>query len=68
MQTFLIAQTAVTSAKDLKTILIGEDTDLLVLNCYHVDLHGKDILLKSETKSIAKKKVLDMKKTKSVLG
>ena len=64
----LIAQTAVTSAKDLKTVLIGEDTDLLVLLCYHVDLHGKDIFLKSETKSIAKKKVWDMKKTKFVLG
>lgn len=40
----------------------------MVLLCYHVDLHGKDILFKSETKSITKKKILDMKKTKCVLG
>lgn len=52
----LIVQTAVASAKDMKTVLVGEDTDLLVLLCYHVDLHGKDILFKSETKSITKKK------------
>ena len=64
----LIAQTSVTSAKDLKTVLIGEDVDLLVLLCYHVYLHWKDILLKSETKSTAKKKVLEKKNTKFVLG
>lgn len=52
----LTVQTAVASAKDMTTVLVGEDTDLLILLCYHVELHGKDILFKSETKAITKKK------------
>ncbi|CAC5391482.1 unnamed protein product [Mytilus coruscus] len=33
----LIVQTAVESAKSTTTVLIGEDTDLLVLLCYHMN-------------------------------
>ena len=68
MQTFWLPKQLWHQRKIIKTVLIGEDTDLLVLLCYHFDLRGKDILFKSETISIAKKKAWDLKKTKFVLG
>ncbi|CAC5413385.1 unnamed protein product [Mytilus coruscus] len=65
----LIVQTAVESAKSTTTVLIGEDTDLLVLLCYHMNSRNHNIIFQSEMKQSTKKfKVWDLKKTKKVLG
>ncbi|KAK6172757.1 hypothetical protein SNE40_016353 [Patella caerulea] len=44
----LIAQTAVNSAAKKATTVIGEDTDLLVLLCFHADPHSHGLFLRSE--------------------
>ncbi|CAC5420536.1 unnamed protein product [Mytilus coruscus] len=64
-----IVQTAVESAKSTMTVLIGVDTDLLVLLCYHMNFCHHNIIFQSEMKQSTKKfKVWDLKKTKNVLG
>jgi hypothetical protein len=51
------------------TVLVGDDTDLLVLLCYHADVEAHDLFFKTEPKSRSqKKRVWDIKKTKSALG
>ena len=42
----LIVKTAVESAKAVNTVLIGDDTDLLILLCYYGDAIEKDLFLK----------------------
>ena len=65
----LIVQTAVNSARNNTTVLVGDDTDLLVLLCYHADLNSHDIFFKPEPKQNAKtRRVWDIKKTKTLLG
>ena len=66
----LIAQTAIDSALTRPTIVIGEDTDLLILLLYHVNLDCDDIFFTSEPKSRARgpTKFLDIKYSKSKLG
>jgi hypothetical protein len=66
----LIVQTAVASAARMPTVLIGEDTDLLVLLCYHASSEGFDIFFKCEPKQNAKKtpRVWNIKMTKAILG
>ena len=60
----LIVKTAVESAKVVNTVLIGDDTDLIILLCYHGDAIEKDLLLKPEIKANTKKhKVWNIKKT-----
>ena len=49
----LIVQKAVESARVVDTVLIGDDTNLLVLLCYHASLHSHNIFLKPETKKNA---------------
>ena len=39
----LIVKTAVESARSTDTILVGDDTDLLVLLIYHAEMNGKSI-------------------------
>ena len=34
----LIVETAINSARTMDTVLIGDDTDLLILLCYHADM------------------------------
>ena len=41
----LIVQKAVESASSMETVLVGDDTDLLVLLIHHVPLESKDISL-----------------------
>ena len=36
----LIAQTAIQSARSLSTVLVGDDTDLLVLLCFYICGNG----------------------------
>ena len=51
----LIVQTAVDSAANSATTVVGEDTDLLVLLCLHADVKSQPLFFKSEKKQTAKK-------------
>ena len=50
----LIVQKTVESARVVDTVLVGDDTNLLVLLCYHASLHSHNIFLKLEPKKNAK--------------
>ncbi|XP_053373150.1 uncharacterized protein LOC123533634 [Mercenaria mercenaria] len=65
----LIVQTAITSAINHDTFVIGEDTDLLVLLCYHVGKACKKVYFRSDSRQKKNKtKVWDIHKTQEVLG
>ena len=61
----LIVDTAVEQAETTTTFVIGEDTDLLILLCYHVKVDSMKIFLRSDTKQtkLKLKKVWDIQKT-----
>ena len=46
MLMFTIVKTAVDSASEQPTTLVGEDIDLLVLLCYHADMQTHDIVFR----------------------
>ena len=46
----LIVLTAVASVRHKETVLIGDDTDLLVLVLHHVEMDAHEVFLKSEPK------------------
>ena len=54
----MIVEMAVQSAKSITTVLVGDDTDLLVLLCHHADTSARDLFLipqpkqKSRTRKI----------------
>ena len=48
------------------TILVGEDTDLLVLLCHHASISGHDILFRSDKNK--KSKVWSIKMLKQDIG
>ena len=65
----LIVQKAVESSTLVDTVLVGDDTDLLVLLCYHSSLDYKDIFFRPELKKNTKKpKVWNIKLIKKQLG
>ena len=66
----LIVQTTVSAAAYGPTVLVGEDTDLLVLLCHHADLNSSDIFFKSDSKQTAskKKRIWSIKWIKQKLG
>ena len=65
----LIVQTAIQSAQSVATVLIGDDTDLLVLLCYHADVTANELFFKPEPKQRSNtRRIWNIKKTKSVLG
>ena len=64
----LIVLKAVESAKTMKTVLVGDDTDLLVLLLYHTKLHSFDIYFAPEPKMNSKCRTWDIKKVKAKLG
>lgn len=66
----LIVQTAVDSANNHDTVVIGEDTDLLVLLCYHSSTSSKKLFFRSDSRQSNTKcpKVWDLYKTKQLLG
>ena len=67
----LIVQKAVESAQTSATIVVGEDTDLLVLLCYHADKDAHNIFFKPKPKTNAKRKmkrIWNIKQTKERLG
>lgn len=66
----LIVQTAVESAKSKASVLVGDDTDLLILLLYHVDMNSHQVYFKPEPKSTSTKlaRVWDIKACKTKLG
>ena len=66
----LIVQTALTQSATNEVVVIGEDTDLLILLLYHAAPEKNNIYLKSEQKQTVMKKVKiwDILKAKSNLG
>ena len=50
----LIVQKVVQSATTSKTVLVGEDTDLIVLLCYHASLDSHDLFFHPEPKKCTK--------------
>ncbi len=65
----LIVQKAVESASLMDTALVGEDSDLLILLCYHASLDSHNIFFRPEPKKTAKKpRVWDIKDVKEQLG
>ena len=65
----LIVQTAIQSARSVPTVLVGDDTDLLVLLCYHAEMDAHDVFFKPEPKQMSKKRRFwDIKQTKSSRG
>ena len=66
----LIVKKAVESAASvMHTVLVGEDTDLLILLCYHANLQSCDILFKPEPKKSTKRpRVWSIKSVKKQLG
>jgi len=65
----LIVQKAVESARRVNTVLVGDDTDLLVLLCYHASVDSHIIYFKPESKKGTKNpRVWDITATKKQLG
>jgi len=46
----MIIDAAIKSAKSINTVLVGDDTDLLVLLCHHADVNSNDIFFRPEPK------------------
>lgn len=64
----LIAMTAVKSAEVVDTVLVGEDTDLLVLLCYHAKNLLRAIYFRPEPKLHSNScRVWDIQKTRNIL-
>ena len=65
----LIVQKAVQSATTSNSVLIGDDTDLIVLLCYHAKLESHDLFFRPEPKKNTKKlRTWNIKATKEKLG
>ena len=64
----LIVQKAVESASAVTTLVVGEDTDFLILLCYHANTNGHNIYFLPEQKMNSKKhRVLNINAVKSKL-
>ena len=65
----LIVPTAVASARHKETVLIGDDTDLLVLLLHHAEMDAHDVYLTSEPKkSSQRNKIWCIRQSKQLLG
>lgn len=65
----LIVQTAIASARTKDTVLVGDDTDLLVLLLHHADLNAQELFLAPEPKKATKtRRIWCIKQTKELLG
>ena len=64
----LIAQKAIESASVQDTVLVGDDTDLLVLLLYHSNPTGNGLFFAPEPKKNAKQRVWDLKQAKRDIG
>ena len=61
-------QKAIELASSMDTVLIGDDTDLLVLLLHHLPQHGKDIFFASDRKKNTKGRVWNIKEVQAKLG
>ena len=65
----LIVQTAIASSRTKDTVLVGDDTDLLVLLLHHADLNAHELFLAPEPKKATKtRRIWCIKKIKELLG
>ena len=65
----LIVSTAIESAMQFDTVLVGDDTDLLVLLCHHAENVSKNIYFRPEPKTNSQRcRVWDIRKTREALG
>ena len=64
----LIVKTAVVSARERNTVLLGDDTDLLVLLCFYTRSDSFDLYFKPEPKANSRRRDWNMKKAKEHLG
>ena len=66
----LVVETTVQSALSCETTLVGDDTDLVVLLCFHVKEHSCEIFFKPEIRSGTKKgpRCWNIKYVQRVLG
>ena len=65
----LIVQKAVESSTVMDTVMVGNDTNLIVSLCYHASLNSHSILFQQEPKKNAKNPVMwDIKVVKKQLG
>ena len=66
----IFAQTAVQSAATKNTVLMADDTDLVILLCYYAEPDGFDLFMQFSTRGTTKKNRLlwDIKVTQSELG
>ena len=65
----MIVQMAIQSTKSTTAVLVGDDTDLLVLLCHHADRSTRDLFLIPQPKQKSMtRKIWDIKKIKAVLG
>ena len=47
----LIVQKAVVSARNVNTVLVGDDTDLLILLCFHTEMDAHDLVFQPEPRA-----------------
>ena len=64
----LIVQKTIESATSMGTVLIGEDTDLLVLLIHHTPSHGKEIFFASDRKKKYKRTSVEHKRGQNKIG
>ena len=65
----LIAQTAVQSAATKNTVLVADDTDMVILLYYYADPDGFDLFMQCSTRGTTRKnRIWDIKVTQSELG
>ena len=65
----LIVMKAVQSANSSNTVLVGDDTDLLILLCHHASIESHDLFLCPEPKKTTKQPhIWNIKVTKQSLG
>ena len=65
----MIVQKAVEVAREVDTVLVGDDTDLLVLLCYYASLESHNIFFKPEPKKATKNpRVWNITAVKKKLG
>src|SRR6267154_730197 len=65
----LITQTAVQASEQRDIVVIADDTDILILLCFHVKLENKQVIFQPEPKSGANRiRKWNIQATKCVLG
>ena len=65
----LIVNKAVESSRTMDTVLVGDDTDLLILLCHHAELDAFDLFFQPEPRANStKRRSWNVKSVKEKLG